>query len=150
MNKLDYLRRAIRCLIEGPDYSAGVVVMRRFADGLRVLCIMDGESPDIPKGGVEPDDKDILSTALRELSEEAGITAIEFPWGHDTVTAGHITAFVGLTEQDVMIRPNPETGVTEHTSFKWVPIVKAPDFFSGDLGHIVSWATCYVSNTYKK
>jgi 8-oxo-dGTP pyrophosphatase MutT (NUDIX family) len=134
------LRRIVRRLIEGPDYAAGIVVMRKFADGLRVLCLWNGAEADIPKGQMEPDDDGALDAGLRELREEAGITAIEFPWGKDSVVVGNMTAYVGLTEQDVAIRPNPVTGDVEHTDSEWIPASQAAATFSGDLAHIVGWA----------
>lgn len=131
---------AIRRLIEGPDYGAGVVVLRKFADGMRVLCLWNGDQADIPKGSMDPDDDGALDAALRELREEAGITSIEFPWGMDSVVVGNLTAYVGLTEQDAIIRPNPKTGDTEHSDSEWLPAASAANNFTGDLAHIVGWA----------
>lgn len=147
MSDYPVLRSAIRRLIEGHDFGAGVVVLRKFADGYRILCLIGDHGSDIPKGGMEPDDDGALDAALRELREEAGITSIEFPWGTDSVVVGDLMAFVGLTEQDAVIRPNPETGEAEHDRAEWLPIATAQESFEGDLAHIVGWAVLR-ANTY--
>ena len=62
------------------ERSAGVVLFREAPDDLTArreyLLLDSGRFWDFPKGHVDPGETD-LDTALRELQEETGITAVE-------------------------------------------------------------------------
>ena len=62
--------------------SAGIIMVRNTNQGLRFLCIKPGGpwknmAWSIPKGGVEPDDKTLKDTAMREFGEETGQLVLE-------------------------------------------------------------------------
>ncbi len=60
--------------------SAGVVVVRQFDDGWRVLLLRAYNYWDFPKGIVEPGE-DPLTTARREVREETGYRGSRVPLG---------------------------------------------------------------------
>ena len=95
--------------------SAGIVVLRHLDGGWNVLCLKTHNNEyDLTKGIVD-EGEDILSAAIRETREEAGITDI-----YD----GN-SMFVGVTDQEPEILPNPYTGIKEHTGYAWIPIMEA-------------------------
>jgi bis(5'-nucleosidyl)-tetraphosphatase len=61
--------------------SAGVVVVRREAEGWVYLLLRVYNYWDFPKGEVRPGE-DPLQTAQREVAEEAGLKDLSFFWGH--------------------------------------------------------------------
>jgi len=105
--------------------SAGIVVLRHLDGGWNVLCLKTHNNEyDLTKGIVD-EGEDILSAAIRETREEAGITDITFPFGKDPHIYDACTMFVGVTDQEPEILPNPYTGIKEHTGYAWMPIVEA-------------------------
>ncbi len=74
--------RAKRNRVIRREVSAGGVVARREADGMWVVALLKtehkrGEVWVLPKGHVEPDEKETAAdAALREVREEAGITSL--------------------------------------------------------------------------
>jgi len=95
---------------------------------------------DLPKGHEDPDDIEAFDTAQRETWEECGI------WveNHDIIThfsQSALTLFVvewdGSTPE---IKPNPETGVLEHTGWEWV---NTTEFLRGCLPYLVEYIERY-------
>ena len=100
--------------------GAGIVVVRKFSEGWRVLSLESLEGAlDIPKGVIDPGES-TLETALRETSEEAGITDLDFTWGFNCISINHLTCYVAQTSQDPIITPNPHTQIVEHKNAEWV------------------------------
>ena len=99
--------------------SAGIILIRDFPEGERVLGLQIEGQYDLPKGNIEPKES-TFDAAIRETSEEAGITQVTFPYGHVTVQANHVTLYIGKTCQDPVILPNPESGRFEHESAAWL------------------------------
>ena len=64
--------------------SAGVVVVRKTAEGWRVLLLRVYNYWDCPKGLVEPGE-DPLAAARREVREETTLDDLEFHWGEDFI-----------------------------------------------------------------
>lgn len=128
------------------DRSAGIIVIRYFNDEPRVLCLKVYSSYDLPKGHLE-EDESTLEAALRETSEEAGITDIDFRWGRDAVQVTNtgrrkkqVTMFIAVTTQDAHLRQNPETGKYEHHGIKWMSFDEAEAGVHPYLRPAVSWA----------
>jgi len=99
--------------------GAGIVVVRQFDQGWRVLGLILNDLIDIPKGVIEPDEKP-LQTAARETMEEAGLSQINFEWGTAPFVVDQLTCYVASTQQDPIIIQNPETGIYEHQGFAWL------------------------------
>ena len=60
--------------------SAGVIPLRRTADGWRMLVLRAYKNWDFPKGVVEPDE-DPLDAAKREALEETDLSDLHFTFG---------------------------------------------------------------------
>jgi len=115
------IRSHIRAILESNSHktNAGIVIVRRFKDEWKVLCLRRPDnSVDITKGMIEPGESP-LDAALRESYEEAGIDELKFTWGTDPISYGKGICFVAETVQDPTILPNPATGEYEHKSYEW-------------------------------
>lgn len=113
------------------ERSAGVVPLRKEADGWRVLVLRCYASWDFPKGRIEPGESP-HEAALREAVEEAALDDLTFPWG----TSGEDTAPYGKNKvatyvpaltarQDVVLPVNPALGRPEHHEGRWVTLDEA-------------------------
>ena len=121
--------------------GAGIVVVRYF-DGIpKVLGLMDDESFDLPKGTMDPGEH-ILQTALRETEEEAGISHLQFMWGLKFIKLNNLTIFIAVTDEDPVIKPNPETGELEHKFAKWLQFDESQ--FKTLLQPAIVWAKSIV------
>ena len=120
------LRETIRLMLEDEmsKNSAGIVVIRRFNDSFKVLCLKRNEKFDITKGLIEPGESPI-NAAIRETAEEAGITDLDFEWGSEPLAYGKGFAYIASTEQDPIILPNPISGILEHTGYQWLTFEEA-------------------------
>jgi bis(5'-nucleosidyl)-tetraphosphatase len=66
---------------QAPSLSAGVIVVRKHADGYRYLLLRAFRYWDFPKGLVEAGE-DPLASAVREVAEETTLTDLKFRWGN--------------------------------------------------------------------
>jgi len=106
--------------------SAGFIVVRRHGPSWKVLGLRVWGKIDIPKGHVEAGEGD-LEAAIRECEEEAGVSvdpAVDMPWGDTSYFSERkhkdIVIYLATTEQEPIIRPNPETMLYEHDSYHWL------------------------------
>lgn len=100
--------------------GAGVVVVRSFPNGLRVLALQNHDGTlDIPKGAIDENEFP-LEAALRECEEEASITQLDFRWGLVHIVNSELTCYVAYTDQEAKIKRNPHTGIIEHSAAHWV------------------------------
>ena len=99
--------------------SAGIILLKDHDGDLKVLGLRLYNRYDFPKGKIKPGES-AFQAAIRETEEEASITQIEFPWGHEPVNVEHVTLFIGLTGEDPQIRKNPETQIYEHHGARWL------------------------------
>lgn len=113
--------------------SAGIVPIRFTERGTEYLMLRAWSYWDFPKGKVD-DGEGLLDTAVRELEEESGITAVNFNWGQQSIeTEPYKTKVDGKSAKkiatyylaeykdgEVHIEPNPETGEVEHEEFRWM------------------------------
>jgi len=126
--------------------SAGVVVLRDTAQGMRFLLLRAYKHWDFPKGMVEPDETP-LAAARREVAEETGIDSLEFAWGEvyrETApyARGKVARYyIARTErEDVALTPNPLTGIHEHMEYRWVDMKEALSLVTPRVKHIIDWA----------
>ncbi len=126
-------------------HSAGVVVLRRFDDRWRCLLLRCYAYWDFPKGEVGPGE-DRLQAARREVAEETGLTALDFPWGEDFVETppyarGKVARYY-LAEArsgDVVLPVSPELGRPEHHEYRWVPLDAAGSLLNDRLKAVLAW-----------
>lgn len=119
--------------------SAGIIVVRRFDDGIRMLGLKLFGEYDIPKGKIE-EGETYLEAALRETKEEASITSLNFEWGNSHTFSGKSVVFLASTEQDAKIQKNVETGVWEHHGASWLTFDEAEEKVFKTLKNAVKWA----------
>ena len=107
-----------------PRFSAGVVVVRCMEGVYRYLLLRAYGYWDFPKGLVEPDETP-LAAAQREAREEAGLSDLDFRWGHgyfETDPYGGKIARYYLAASpagDVRLGVNRLLGRPEHHGFLW-------------------------------
>lgn len=130
--------------------SAGLVVMRQFGDQWCCLVLRAYRNWDFPKGQPEPGEAP-LQTALRETTEETGLSALELPWGKDyretePYSKGKVARlYLALSSQgDVSLPVSAELGRPEHHEFRWVPLDKARDFLPPRFWPMLRWAQSVV------
>ena len=127
--------------------SAGIILVNNQGGTPETLLLRAWTHWDFPKGGVE-DGETIMDAAVREVLEEAGISEIAFPWGREfkktCVYSKDKVAFysVARTEQrDVVMAPNPSTGLVEHEEFRWIPWPELGNYVSPRLHQVIAWAS---------
>lgn len=126
--------------------SAGVVVVRPFPDGPRVLLLRCFRYWDFPKGEIEPGEEP-LAAACREVTEESGLGGLRLRWGEDyTETppygAGKVARYY-LAEScdgEVSLPVNPELGRPEHHEFRWASFDEARRLLNPRLRAVLDWA----------
>jgi len=118
---------------------AGVIVVKNIGSKYFMLGLRVYGSYDLPKGGAEPLETDLVA-AIRETEEETGITELDFRWGLQTTSAKNVTLFIAETQQEPVIRPNPDTGEYEHHAAKWLTFNQAENILHPYLRPAVSWA----------
>lgn len=126
--------------------SAGVVVVRDTAEGLRYLLLRAYKHWDFPKGMVETGEEP-LAAARREVAEETGIDALEFAWGEvfrETApySRGKVARYylARTPHEQVKLAANPQTGIHEHMEYRWVKREEAMSMVTPRVRHILDWA----------
>jgi 8-oxo-dGTP pyrophosphatase MutT (NUDIX family) len=128
-----------------PVRAAGAVVFRRTPGGIRLLVLRAYNNWDFPKGLVEPGE-DQLSAAKREVKEETGLSAVEYPFGEEfreTVpyAANKIARYylAETEEHDIELPVSTALGRPEHHEFRWVSLDEAEDLLPPRLTVILDW-----------
>jgi bis(5'-nucleosidyl)-tetraphosphatase len=126
--------------------SAGVVVVRESAQEWLVLLLRVYSYWDCPKGEVDPGE-DPLATARREVSEETGITGLDFRWGQIFIEtepyAKNKVARYYLASSDtatVKLGINYELGKPEHHEARWLAFDEATPLLVPRLQRVLAWA----------
>lgn len=135
------------------EISYGIVPVR---DG-KVLMLRVYDTWDFPKG--KPDGAETpIQTAVREFTEETGLSNPVFHWGEDFIESlpykkGKKVAryFLALCEiGDVQLLPNPETGLVEHHAFAWLTLEQARDLVKDRLYPVLEWTNKRLSSEYNE
>lgn len=126
--------------------SAGVVVVRRFSEGWRLLVLRAFRTWDFPKGVVE-DDEDLREAAQREVREETSLSDLRFNWGdayRETLpyAGGKVSRYyIAESLGDAVKLPaSEELGRPEHDEFRWVSFDGAEDVLPPRLAIVLEWA----------
>ena len=126
--------------------SAGVVPLRKTAQGWRILVLRAYKNWDFPKGRVESGEEPI-DAAKRETQEETGITDLDFPFGdiyRETLpyANGKVARYylAETTEESVRLPISADLGRPEHHEFRWVSFDEAEDLLPPRLAVILEWA----------
>ncbi len=134
-------------------FSAGVVVVRLFADRWRCLILRSYRNWDFPKGALEAGET-ALDAAQREVAEESALTGLEFRWGGiycETApySGGKVARYyLALSPAGkVELLVNPELGHPEHHEFRWVSFADARKLLPPRLQPVLRWAQKIVNVT---
>jgi 8-oxo-dGTP pyrophosphatase MutT (NUDIX family) len=118
------------------DQSAGGVVVRSPEDDPHVLLIRDPYGKwGLPKGHAEPGEA-LADTALREVTEETGLSdlelgpelmTIEWQFGAEDVVVRKVATFFLMFSEHGVAVPQRSEGITE---VAWVPLESAQERIS--------------------
>lgn len=116
--------------IKKKERSAGFIVVRESQkkdslDKWEVLGLRVWGKIDIPKGHLEENEDD-FTAARRECYEEAGIVVShqDMKWGDSAFISSRphkdVVIFLAKTNQEPVIKKNPETNKFEHDGYVWL------------------------------
>jgi 8-oxo-dGTP pyrophosphatase MutT (NUDIX family) len=132
--------------------SCGAVILRETPGGLRVLMLRIFRHWDFPKGLMEAGETP-KQTALREVREESGISALEFPWGDIHLDTGPYSRgkvaryYLARTTGDrVELLPSPDTGRPEHSEYRWLSFAQARRLSAPRVAAVLDWAEAKVAS----
>ena len=138
---------------KAPPRAAGVVVFRRTGRGIYYLVLRAYNNWDFPKGLVEAGE-DQLTCAKRELKEETGLAAVDFPFGEEyretLPYSGHKIAryYLGETEEvEIELPVSKELGRPEHHEYRWVTQDEAEELLPPRLAVVLDWAKRTISGS---
>ena len=114
--------------------------------GQRFLLLRAYRHWDFPKGLVAEGEQP-LAAALRELTEETGIEAVELAWGDDYYQTEpyrrgkRARYYLGLTAQvEVVLPVSAELGRPEHDEYRWVSAGEAAALLVPRVQGALRWA----------
>ncbi len=120
--------------------------MRQFDDQWRCLVLRAYRNWDFPKGQPQPGEEP-LQTALRETTEETGLSGLELPWGEDyretePYSKGKVARlYLALSRQgDVSLPVSAELGRPEHHESRWTSFDRAQELLPSRFWPILQWA----------
>ena len=126
--------------------SCGAVVVRQTDKGWLTLMLRAYRNWDFPKDIRESGEKS-LQAAIREISEETGISDLEFRWGEGYMDTGPYSRgkvaryYIAATAQaDIEMGISPETGQPEHHEARWMSFNEAYDLSAPRVRNVVQWA----------
>jgi 8-oxo-dGTP pyrophosphatase MutT (NUDIX family) len=126
--------------------SAGIIPVRRTATGWRLLVLRAYKNWDFPKGLVN-ENEDPAAAALRETTEETGLSHLKFAFGdiyRETLPyAGGKVAryYIAVTDEERIALPvSAELRRPEHHEARWANFVEAAELLPPRLKLILEWA----------
>jgi 8-oxo-dGTP pyrophosphatase MutT (NUDIX family) len=136
---------------QSTERAAGAVVFRRTERGARLLVLRAYRNWDFPKGRIEPGESE-LEAAKREVAEETGLEALDFPFGEEycetlPYALGKVARYY-LAETDqvaVELPVSPELGRPEHHEWRWVSFEEAEELLPPRLARVLDWARGTIS-----
>ena len=125
--------------------SCGVIPYRKTPDGIRYLLLLQINGFwSFPKGHMEPFESE-QETALRELKEETGLTAVLHPEFREMVTypmsGGHtkqVVVFPGKVSGDIKLQ------TSEAVKYRWVTRTEAKTLLHPDFSGILDRVQQYL------
>jgi 8-oxo-dGTP pyrophosphatase MutT (NUDIX family) len=133
-------------LIQLKERAAGAVVFRRTERGVRLLVLRAYRNWDFPKGLIEAGESE-FQAAKREVAEETGLAALDFPFGEEycetlPYALGKVARYY-LAETDeaaIELPVSPELGRPEHHEWRWVSFDEAEELLPPRLARVLDWA----------
>jgi bis(5'-nucleosidyl)-tetraphosphatase len=126
--------------------AAGAVVLRRVDARWKCLVLRAYRNWDFPKGLVEPGEEP-LDAALREVTEETGLSGLALRWGEawretEPYAGGKVARFyvAESASGDVVLPVNAQLGRPEHHEFRWLEFDAAARLLPPRLQRVLSWA----------
>ena len=133
-------------MIQHKRRSAGAVVFRRTAQGVRYLVLRAYANWDFPKGLLEAGESD-FDAAQREVAEETGLTDLDYPFGdahRETLPYANDKVaryYLAETERaEITLPVSPELGRPEHHEWRWVSYDEAEELLPPRLSRVLDWA----------
>jgi len=142
-------------------HSAGIVPVKITGGEAKFLLVRSGDYFDFPKGKLDNDESH-KEAAIRELAEESGLTDVDFVWGDEyKETLPYPTKsnkkkvkkiaryYVAQVKSgDVILLPNPLTGIVEHQEAVWVSYREAELLSLKErIREVLCWAAEVVENS---
>lgn len=133
--------------------SAGAVLIRFKDHQAEYLILRSFKYWDFPKGMVEAGE-DPWQAALREVTEETGLSDLSSPFGKvfketQPYGKGKVARYYILQcnfDSEVKLIPNPITGIIEHHGYRWVSFQEANNLLPPRVKIILKWANDFVKN----
>ena len=132
--------------MNAPHRAAGAVIFRRSDRGIRLLVLRAYKNWDFPKGLIEPGE-DALAAARREVQEETGLAALDYPFGDEFKEtlpySGNKVARYYLAEtaaEKIALPISPQLGRPEHHEYRWVSFAEAEALLPPRLAVVLEWA----------
>jgi len=133
------------------------VLVRQDKGEWKYLFLRAFRNWDFPKGIVE-EGEDPLDAAKREVEEEAGISALNFHWGHiyketepysgETKVARYYLAETHCSS--VTFSVNPEIGRPEHHEYRWLRYQEIKKLAPLRLKPVVEWAKAVIGGPTRR
>lgn len=127
--------------------SCGIIPVKKIDGRWHFLLLRCFRYWDFPKGHVERDE-DPFMAATREMVEETGITKFKSSWGNKfretemyakSKIARYYLAEI-ISDEEVKLEPNPESGIVEHHEFRWLEYDEARALLVPRVQKIIDWA----------
>ena len=137
--------------------GAGFVIVRNF-NGTKLFLGLIGPDfhqkrcngiYDIPKGVID-EGETRFAAAIREAKEEAGYDITQDMIIAGPYTDGMLTIWMAEVDHDPIIMPNPESGIVEHSGYKWLKPEELAANCYNYLWPCIEWGIDHIENKLKR